>query len=623
MKKWVTKGAVLALLLPFFTLSQISGAHGAVGDTDSSLTFNGSTHLLSVTDSSFGYRSSFTIQGWIRPTDVACVNGCTVFSHDADYVMKIISGTFRFWQYYNYNQITAELDTGISAKVNEWQHVAYTYSSGTQKFYLNGQLVWQNVISGWSSNPTYWSNFPFKLGFHYGSSYFSGQMDEVRLYSTTRTESQITSDLYTWGPSNASGLVAYYDMNDVTGTTVENKITGAASATTLTMTGTLSVAAIESSTTVNGVTTVEFPRSYLTANGGYKLPAGAQQLQIMIVGGGGGGGFDGGGGGGGGGVYQNSALTVTENSFYEVDVGVGGKGTTGYLGGAGYCNGLWSNAAIGCSGGTGGTTKFGTITASGGGGGGGIEANGSADSNSGATVRGGGGGAGGQNSLSGVSTPGVGAFSGGSTTDGTGNSGGGGASGVAAGSNGNTSAAGNGAAGTTSAINSFVYGSGGAGGNFSTSTLATGGPGAANGGTTAVAPTNPIVNRGGGGAGGGNGGVTNGAKGTAGAFGVVIIKWTPQTGVSLTYSGTPTFRSLTTLTATVNTASKVTFFANNKKIPGCISRSTTANSATCNWKPSTRGSITISVQVTPVDTNFASLRQNLNTFLALSRSGSR
>ena len=624
MRKWRVKAAILALLLPLLSFSQSQSAYAAEGDTDTALTFNGSTNLLSVTDASFGYRSVFTIQGWIRPTDVACVNGCTVFSHDADYVMKIISGTFRLWQYYNYNQITTELDTGISAKINEWQHVAYTYSSGTQKFYLNGQLVWQNVISGWSSNPTYWSNFPFKLGYHYGSSYFSGQMDEIRLYSTTRTESEITGDLYTWGPSNASGLVAYYDMNDVSGSSVVNKASGATSATTMTMTGTLAVAAIESSTTVAGTTTVTFPRSYLTANGGYKLPAGASQIQLLVVGGGGGGGFDGGGGGGGGGVYQNSNLNVTENSFYEVDVGVGGKGTTGYAGGSSYCNGVWSTVIVGCSGGTGGSSKFGTITASGGGGGGGIEANGSADSDPSATVRGGGGGAGGQNSKSGVGSPGVGGFTGGSTGgDVSGNSGGGGASGSAAGFNGSTASAGNGATGATSTINSLVYGSGGAGGNFNTSTLATGGSGAGDGGTTAVAPTNPVANRGGGGAGGGNGGVTNGAKGTAGAFGVVIIKWTPRTGISFSYSGTPTFRSLTTLTATVNTASKVTFFANDKKIPRCISLSTAANVATCNWKPSTRGPITVSVQVTPLDTNFNSLRQTLSSFFALSRSGRR
>ena len=245
------------------------------------------------------------------------------------------------------------------------------------------------------------------------------------------------------------------------------------------------------------------------------------------------------------------------------------------------------------------------------------------DSDASATVRGGGGGAGGQNGLVGVTAAGVGAFSGGGTTDGTGNSGGGGASGVANGSNGNASAAGNGATGTTATLTGIIYGSGGAGGNFSTATLATGGSRAANGGTSQVGPTTPAVNRGGGGAGGGNGGVAANAKGTSGASGVLILKWALRGSASLTFSSTPIFRTSTTLTATTNTASKVTFLANNKRIPGCISRTTSANVATCNWKPSTRGTIVLTLQITPSDSNYAATRVDASTFFATKRTGNR
>jgi len=389
------------------------------------------------------------------------------------------------------------------------------------------------------------------------------------------------------------------------------------------MNGTLTQTAIESTTTSSGFTTVTIPRTYLSANGGYKIPLGVTSLQLLAVGGGGGGGFYGGGGGGGGGVYQNSSLAVTANSFYEVDIGTGGRGTTGYSGGSGYCNASWNTTIVGCSGGTGGTTKFGSVTASGGGGGGGIEANGLADSDASATVRGGGGGAGGQNSLVGVAIGGVGAFTGGGTTEGSGNSGGGGASGAANGSNGTTSAAGNGATGITATITGVVYGSGGAGGNFNTATLATGGSGAANGGTSSVGPTTPDVNRGGGGAGGGNGGVAANAKGTAGALGVVILKWALRGSASLTLSNAPSYRTSTTLTATTNTASKVTFLANNKRIPGCISRTTSSNVATCNWKPATRGTIVLTLQIAPIDTNYSSTRVDISPIFANKRSGNR
>ena len=616
------KGAIFglaALLLPLALVTSSPIATAAVGDTDSSVTLNGSNNFLSVTDSAFGYRSSFTIQGWIRPTEVNCTASCTIFSHDADYIISIVSGTFQLWQYYNYNQITSQLNTGVIPRLNEWQHVAYTYNSGAQKFYLNGQLVWSNTISGWSSNPTSWSNYAFKLGYHYSSSYFYGQMDEIRLYSATRTESEIAADMHRWGPANTSGLIVYYDMNDISGSTVTNKVTGATSATTLTMTGTLTQSTIETTSTASGFTTVTFPRTYLNSAGGYLIPMGVTSVQALVVGGGGGGGFDGGGGGGGGGVFQSSNISVTESSYYEVDIGAGGRGTTGYLGSSEYCNASWNSTIIGCSGGTGGGSKFGSTTASGGGGGGGIEANGLADSDSAATARGGGGGAGGQNARTGVAVAGVGAFTGGGTTDGTGNSGGGGASGTASGSAGNTSAAGNGATGTTATITGIIYGSGGAGGNFATTTLATGGSGAANGGTSSVAPTSPAANRGGGGAGGGNGSVAANAKGTAGANGIVILKWALIGAAQLTFSGTPVYRATTVLTATTNTASKVTFFANNKKIGGCISITTSANVATCNWKPAIHGSVVLSLQVTPLDSGYSAIRVVKSPLIAQKR----
>jgi hypothetical protein len=614
---------LIAILSPIFLLAISPAASAAVGDSDTAVTFNGSTNYLTVTDSAFGYRSSFTIQGWIRPTEVNCANTCTIFSHDADYIISIVAGTYQLWQYFNYNQITAQLNTGVVPRLNEWQHVAYTYSSGVQKFYLNGQLVWSNTIAGWSSNPTYYSNYPFKLGYHYSSSFFYGQMDEIRLYSTTRTEAEIGADMHRWGPVNASSLIAYYDMNDFSGNTIVNKASGATSATTMTMNGTLASYSIESVTSTSGFSTVLISRSYLNSAGGYKIPIGVTSLQALVVGGGGGGGFDGGGGGGGGGVYQNSSLPVSENSYYEVDIGTGGKGTTGYTGGNGYCNGAWNTTIVGCSGGSGGTTKFGSISASGGGGGGGIEANGNPDSDATATVRGGGGGAGGQNSLAGVAIAGVGAFTGGGTTEGSGNSGGGGASGVANGSNGNISAAGNGATGSTASITSIIYGSGGAGGNFNTSTLATGGAGAADGGTSSVGPTQPAINRGGGGAGGGNGSTAANAKGTSGAAGVVILKWALKGAALLSYSGTPTYRNSITLTANTNTPSKVTFFANNKRIAGCISIATSANSATCNWKPAFHGSIELSLQVAPIDANYFANRVRLAPFFTAKRAGNR
>jgi hypothetical protein len=66
------------------------------------------------------------------------------------------------------------------------------------------------------------------------------------------------------------------------------------------------------------------------------------------------------------------------------------------------------------------------------------------------------------------------------------------------------------------------------------------------------------------------------------------------------------YRSAIVITANISTAGgdgKVTFFANGKKIPGCIKKSSISLVATCSWKPSTRGSVIITAQVIPTDTS--------------------
>jgi len=64
-----------------------------------------------------------------------------------------------------------------------------------------------------------------------------------------------------------------------------------------------------------------------------------------------------------------------------------------------------------------------------------------------------------------------------------------------------------------------------------------------------------------------------------------------------------TYRTSIVVTANVSVASKVTFTVNSKVLPGCKNRSTTgsgsSHSATCTWKPSRRGNVTLTAAATP------------------------
>jgi hypothetical protein len=67
------------------------------------------------------------------------------------------------------------------------------------------------------------------------------------------------------------------------------------------------------------------------------------------------------------------------------------------------------------------------------------------------------------------------------------------------------------------------------------------------------------------------------------------------------------YNSPTSITATLGVSGsdgKVTFKANQKKIPGCISIPSTSLTATCNWKPKIHGSVQISATLFPSNSNY-------------------
>lgn len=553
-------------------------------------------------------RTNFSVEAWLNPSESLTASYGQIF-------LKQDSISFSL----NSLKLEARLNNGTwatysssaSLRTNEWQHVALTKSGTTLTFYINGAVVYQNASapSQISSNTKYvgvggdgWNGSSTLTSPQ--TSLFAGGIDEVRVWAAARTQSEIQSNKDVKLSGSTSNLHAYWDFNGNGSTSWLYDRTS--NGYNLNIYGSPTFPDIKSSVTTTGATTITFPRTYLNAVGGFRIPSDISSVSVLVVGGGGGGGFDGGGGGGGGGVYQNSNIEVTPGTAYPIQVGGGGPAVNGYSGGT-FCSGTWSGSVVACQAATGNTSRFNTYTASGGGGGGGIENSGLADSDSGALVRGGGGGAGGHNTRAGSNAPGAGAFSGGSSTSVSNNAGGGGGSSTAAGSSTTSTVAGNGAAGVTALINSVVYGSGGAGGSFSSATLATGGANAGNGGTNGVAPTKPVANRGGGGSGGGNGSPTaTNAYGTSGAAGVVIIRYALTGTATLSFSSSPIYRTSTAITASTNVAGRVTFFANNKRIPGCIKVLAVSLVATCNWKPSVKSNITISAQIYPTDSNYIS-----------------
>jgi hypothetical protein len=83
----------------------------------------------------------------------------------------------------------------------------------------------------------------------------------------------------------------------------------------------------------------------------------------------------------------------------------------------------------------------------------------------------------------------------------------------------------------------------------------------------------------------------------------------------------PRYRTSNLLTATVSKPGRVTFYQQGVLIPNCKNRVATTT-ATCNWKPSRRGKISVSASLTPTDIGFVPSAGAID-FQILNRSSAR
>ena len=98
---------------------------------------------------------------------------------------------------------------------NTWYHIAAVYNSTahTLKFYVNGVL--QSTVVN-NSFPSVVGNVPITIGSWNNDRYFSGNMDDIRIWNVARTDSQIQSAMNSELTGNESGLVAYFNFNQGT-----------------------------------------------------------------------------------------------------------------------------------------------------------------------------------------------------------------------------------------------------------------------------------------------------------------------------------------------------------------------------------------------------------------------
>jgi len=191
------------------------------------LNFDGNDDYIDLGNSQIiGGDDTFTIEAWVRPADVSgtqSVYGEFVSSEsNTRNYLKINNGVVQFDQW----PPSGTTIQGGSLTDGQWTHITYVRNGSSQAIYVNGTKVASN-----NNAETYSDTTPnqIAIGRRLGSASgdaFNGSIDELRIWGSARTASQIAND---WNeaidPTNKD-LLAYYDFNEPAGNTQLTDRTG-------------------------------------------------------------------------------------------------------------------------------------------------------------------------------------------------------------------------------------------------------------------------------------------------------------------------------------------------------------------------------------------------------------
>ena len=122
--------------------------------------------------------------------------------------------------------------TGTSLAIDAWSHVACTWDGTTMRIYING-VAYANTTSAPGTLTAYTTTV--RLGSHANATYGEMELDDVRIWSVARTATEILNAKDAELNGNETGLVAYYKLNENTGTTATDSSTNSNAGTLLNM----------------------------------------------------------------------------------------------------------------------------------------------------------------------------------------------------------------------------------------------------------------------------------------------------------------------------------------------------------------------------------------------------
>ncbi|MFY0643486.1 MAG: T9SS type A sorting domain-containing protein [Bacteroidia bacterium] len=214
-----SKAPTLAMMIIMFCVTSIVNAQERCRD------FNGTDQKIHIPNHDLNGQDKFTIEAWVNP-DQFTLSSHSIIRQDATgvpacYLLAFKRRSANYVITFGINTTVdyKELDVAIndSDYVGKWRHIAATYNGSEMIIYVDGDSM---------GSLAHYGNFDFgnniqnhRIGAKANSELYDGRIDEVRIWTTDRSESQIEQYLNCSLTGPKTGLLAVYNLNTTSDST--------------------------------------------------------------------------------------------------------------------------------------------------------------------------------------------------------------------------------------------------------------------------------------------------------------------------------------------------------------------------------------------------------------------
>jgi hypothetical protein len=176
---------------------------------------------------SLGISNTYTVEGWFYPTSLTGPTDIDVFGRTL-FSASNISGSYPLWLTLLNGNLLLRTWTGSSTdqtinagiSTNQWYHIAVTSTKGgTTRLYLNGSQIHSYTNANTTTWPSTFTIGAIRPSRPTSNLPFQGRIDEVRVWNTVLSESDIQNNMFINIASPPASLVGYWKFNESSGTT--------------------------------------------------------------------------------------------------------------------------------------------------------------------------------------------------------------------------------------------------------------------------------------------------------------------------------------------------------------------------------------------------------------------